>query len=77
MIVASALREGFAEVVAIGGDGTINEAMNGFFDEIERRQTALTLSIFHFSGSNFSQTVPSWKLIGARASFSSPVTSST
>ena len=32
-LVASALREGFAEVVAIGGDGTINEAMNGFFDE--------------------------------------------
>ncbi|HTK79084.1 MAG TPA: diacylglycerol kinase family protein [Rhizomicrobium sp.] len=32
-LVRDALREGFAEIVAIGGDGTINEAMNGFFDD--------------------------------------------
>lgn len=32
-LVRHALSEGHQEVVAVGGDGTINEAMNGFFDE--------------------------------------------
>jgi YegS/Rv2252/BmrU family lipid kinase len=32
-IVRQALLEGCSEVVAVGGDGTINEAMNGFFTE--------------------------------------------
>ena len=32
LLVRAALAEGHDEVVAVGGDGTINEAVNGFFD---------------------------------------------
>jgi len=31
-MVRDALRDGHMEIVAVGGDGTINEALNGFFD---------------------------------------------
>jgi diacylglycerol kinase family enzyme len=31
-MVRDALRDGLSEIIAIGGDGTINEALNGFFD---------------------------------------------
>jgi diacylglycerol kinase (ATP) len=31
-LVRSALQEGHSEIIAVGGDGTINEAINGFFD---------------------------------------------
>src|SRR5689334_4982041 len=31
--VHNALQEGHGEIIAVGGDGTINEAINGFFDE--------------------------------------------
>ena len=32
MLVRTALDEGYQEIVAVGGDGTINEAVNSFFD---------------------------------------------
>jgi len=31
-MVRDALRDGHLEIIAVGGDGTINEALNGFFD---------------------------------------------
>ncbi len=33
MLVRRALSEGHSEIVAIGGDGTINESINGFFSD--------------------------------------------
>jgi diacylglycerol kinase family enzyme len=32
-LVREALLEGHSEIIAVGGDGTINEAVNGFFDD--------------------------------------------
>ena len=40
-----ALRDGHLEIIAMGGDGTINEALNGFFD---RGRTVSPDAVFSF-----------------------------
>ncbi|HTQ14740.1 MAG TPA: diacylglycerol kinase family protein [Rhizomicrobium sp.] len=49
-LVRAALREGVPEIVAIGGDGTINEAVNGFFDASGRTVSPDAVFAFVTSG---------------------------
>jgi diacylglycerol kinase family enzyme len=44
-ITRGLLREGFDLIIAVGGDGTVNEAANGFFDEGRLVRPEATLGI--------------------------------
>lgn len=46
-MVRDALRDGHMEVIAVGGDGTINEALNGFFDRGEMVSPDAVFSFVH------------------------------
>ena len=46
-MVRDALRDGHMEIIAVGGDGTINEAMNGFFDRGAPVSSEATFSFVH------------------------------
>ena len=46
-IVRDALRDGHLEIIAVGGDGTINEALNGFFDRGTQVSPDAVLSFVH------------------------------
>lgn len=57
-IARRALREGFEAVVAVGGDGTINETVNGFFDEGKPVNPEAVLGILAAgSGSDLARTL--------------------
>ena len=46
-MVRDALRDGHMEIIAVGGDGTINEALNGFFDRGVPVSPDATFSFVH------------------------------
>jgi diacylglycerol kinase (ATP) len=46
-VVRDALRDGHMEIIAVGGDGTINEALNGFFDRGEAVSPDAAFSFVH------------------------------
>jgi diacylglycerol kinase family enzyme len=46
-MVRDALRDGHMEIIAVGGDGTINEALNGFFERGAALSPDATFSFVH------------------------------
>ncbi len=46
-MVREALRDGHMEIIAVGGDGTINEALNGFFERGVALAPDATFSFVH------------------------------
>jgi hypothetical protein len=46
-MVRDALRDGHMEIIAVGGDGTINEALNGFFERGAAVMPDATFSFVH------------------------------
>jgi YegS/Rv2252/BmrU family lipid kinase len=58
-IVKRALREGTELIVCVGGDGTLNEVLNGFFEETEPiAPDALLGFLPNGTGCDFVKTVP-------------------
>jgi YegS/Rv2252/BmrU family lipid kinase len=45
LAVRAALRDGVDRIISVGGDGTLNEVVNGFFDEEGRRLRDATLAL--------------------------------
>jgi YegS/Rv2252/BmrU family lipid kinase len=57
-LARQALKEGYELVVAVGGDGVINEVVNGFFEAGHPVNSGSTLGILPFAtGSDFVKTV--------------------
>jgi diacylglycerol kinase (ATP) len=58
ILARDALRRGATTVIAIGGDGTVNEVLNGFFDGDHPIAPAARLGIVaHGTGSDFRRTL--------------------
>jgi diacylglycerol kinase (ATP) len=58
-LTAEALKRGARTIIAVGGDGTINEVVNGFFENDRLIAPDVALAIVpHGTGSDFVRTVP-------------------
>jgi YegS/Rv2252/BmrU family lipid kinase len=67
-IARAAVRDGRALVVAAGGDGTINEVANGFFDRCERIASATRLGVIPMgTGGDFRRTLGMSRDVGEAA----------
>jgi diacylglycerol kinase (ATP) len=57
-LASEAIKEGYERVVAVGGDGTINEVMNGFFEKGRLISSNAALAVMSIgTGSDFVKTL--------------------
>lgn len=57
-LTATALRDGASKIIAIGGDGTANEVLNGFFESRTLIQPDAALGVISCgTGSDFARTI--------------------
>src|SRR5436190_18669587 len=56
-LTRDAIRRGARTIMAVGGDGTINEVVNGFFEEEQLIATDTELAVIAGTGSDFSRSL--------------------